>query len=133
MKILTLSAAALMLSFSAGAAYADHHKGHDKGPITKAEFMAKSEKRFDMMDANKDGTLTKDERKGAMKKMMEKHGKKWGGKDGKKCDKHKKHRKDAHKHDMHKHDDMPAQGMHGETAAPARGEHAISTKRPIMR
>lgn len=75
MKKFTLTAAALMLSLSAGAAYANHHKGHDKGPMTKAEYMAKAEKRFNMMDANKDGTVTHDERKAAMKKMHEKWGK----------------------------------------------------------
>jgi hypothetical protein len=35
----------------------------NKGPITKAEFLKKQEELFNKMDANKDGTLTPEERK----------------------------------------------------------------------
>jgi hypothetical protein len=41
----------------------DSKHWENKGPITKAEFLKKQGELFDKMDANKDGTLTPEERK----------------------------------------------------------------------
>ncbi|MFM6931658.1 MAG: EF-hand domain-containing protein [Novosphingobium sp.] len=41
------------------------------GAITRAEFVGAALKHFDMTDANKDGSVTPDERKAAMQKMRE--------------------------------------------------------------
>ena len=50
------------------------HMGKD-GAITEAEFVARALKRFDMMDTNHDGTVTKAERQAMFQKMrMERKG-----------------------------------------------------------
>jgi hypothetical protein len=36
---------------------------HDKGPLTRDEFLNRASERFDRLDANKDGKLTPDERR----------------------------------------------------------------------
>lgn len=43
--------------------------GNGDGVVTRAEFLAQAAKRFDMMDANKDGQLTPEERKAARDTM----------------------------------------------------------------
>ncbi|MEJ6010716.1 EF-hand domain-containing protein [Novosphingobium aquae] len=54
---------------------------NNDGAITRAEFVGASLKHFDMTDANKDGSVTPDERKAAMEKMRE-HMKEMRGKMG---------------------------------------------------
>lgn len=49
------------------------------GSVTREEFAAGGAKHFDMMDANKDGKLTKDERQAAHQKMRGMMGGKRGG------------------------------------------------------
>lgn len=130
MKILTIPALAIALSVSAGAAYADHHEGHKMrhdGPMTKAEFLKKAEERFDKMDADKDGTVTKDERKASMKKMWEKHGKK-----GKMCDKHKKHKKRDHAKSNSMNEQFKSD-MRDEPTPTPKGENNVEAKRVLKR
>lgn len=124
MKILTIPAMALALSFGATAAYADHHKDgkHERGPMTKAEYMKKAEERFNRMDKDSNGTVTKEERKAAMKKMWEKH-----GKDGK-----RKH----HKRDHAKTNEMNEQfktDMRDEPSYTSKGENNMDAKRVLKR
>lgn len=52
------------------------------GSVTREEFAAGGAKHFDMMDANKDGKLTKDERQAANQKMRGMMGGKRGGPGG---------------------------------------------------
>lgn len=52
------------------------------GSVTRDEFAAGAAKHFDMMDANKDGKLTKDERQAAHQKMRGMMGGKHGGQGG---------------------------------------------------
>ena len=44
------------------------------GKLSREEFLANAEKRFDKMDVDGDGFLTTDERKQAKEKMMERRG-----------------------------------------------------------
>ena len=76
-KTLIMAASALVLS--TGAAYADHHKGKmfekmdtdSNGSVSRAEFMAAHEKKFGEIDANGDGTISKDEAKAQRKDMKQ--------------------------------------------------------------
>lgn len=87
-SMLTLASMAL-ISLSAGAAFAGHHEGgmdgkskkgyymkkmdtNEDGQISKDEFMAKYEKKFDKKDTNGDGFISKDEMKEAKKEMKKK-------------------------------------------------------------
>jgi hypothetical protein len=70
MKIITkiILTTILLGSFTLAQADEKNSKGdgkywETKGPITKAEFLKKQEELFNKMDANKDGTLTPEERK----------------------------------------------------------------------
>jgi len=82
MKLSTILATGLILLASAPMALAGHHEGGDhksdwfakvdtdgNGTISKAEFLAKHEKKFNKMDANGDGEISKEEKMGGMKKM----------------------------------------------------------------
>ena len=79
MKKLILSTFAVLM-IAAPAAYACHHDGgnyknnrdtNGDGVISKEEFVSHAEKQFMKMDANNDGTVTKDEQHAAKKKMRQ--------------------------------------------------------------
>jgi hypothetical protein len=56
------------------------HKGHDMGPVTRAEVQAKVKEHFAMLDANKDGAVTQaefDAHRTAMKAEREKKRAEW--------------------------------------------------------
>jgi Ca2+-binding EF-hand superfamily protein len=79
-----LALTAVVLTFTAVPALADHHgegkKGkmfekHDTngdGVISKAEFLSHAEERFSKMDVNGDGEVTKEEGKAAREAKREK-------------------------------------------------------------
>lgn len=128
MKILTIPALAVALTLGAGAAYAGQHDGHKMrhdAPVTKSEYMKKAEQRFDRMDANHDGTITKEERRATMKKMWEKHGKK-----GKHKHKHKHHKRDHARSDMN---ERFKSDMRMESTFTPQGENRMEDKRVLKR
>lgn len=69
-KLILLSAGAVLLSFTN--AYADDHAEFDgKKAVTKAEFLKKAEERFEKMDSNNDGEISREEAKSARKVFKE--------------------------------------------------------------
>lgn len=62
---------------------APHHgPGPEQKDLTRAEVLAMAGERFDRADTNKDGILTKDERRAAHKKMRDRRGPPPGDFDG---------------------------------------------------
>lgn len=83
MKKLTASALALALAMGAGSAMANHHEGHmeekfemvdtnNDGMISKAEWDAKGDKMFNKMDADGNGNISKAEGEAFKEKMKAK-------------------------------------------------------------
>lgn len=66
MKTIFLPVAALATMIAAVPALAQGPGGPPQGPQTRAEYVAAQAARFKMMDANGDGTVTKDEATAAM-------------------------------------------------------------------
>lgn len=100
-QLLTAALFGLLVATASPAAFADHHKEHSKdmkanhhmkadkdgdGELSYDEFINMKKERFDEMDANKDGKISKEEMREAHKKYRKKF-KKTGQK---LCDKDKK-------------------------------------------
>ena len=82
MKKITATAIALTVAMSAGAAFADHHEGHDEstfqmldtngdGMISVAEWGDKDAVKFTQIDTNGDGNISKEEMAASMHKKAE--------------------------------------------------------------